>query len=118
MKLINLTPHTVTIIGDYCVQEIPPSGNVARVDVRVERIGSVIKNVPLVVQRVAGIDGLPAPQEGVGYIVSNMVLQALKAQGIERSDCYAPDTSPEGAVKNYHGKIIGVRGLTQTVIAG
>lgn len=117
MKLVNLTPHTVTIIGDHCVQEFPPSGKIARVDVRVDRIGNVIKNIPLVVQRVAGIEGLPDPQEGVGYIVSNMVLQALKGQGINRTDCYAPDTSPEGIVKNYSGKTIGVRGLTQSVIS-
>lgn len=117
MKLVNLTPHTVTIIGDYEVTTIPPSGKVARVDVKVDRIGTVVKNIPLVVQRVAGIDGLPEPQEGVGYIVSNMVLQALKGQGIQRTDCYAPDTSPEGIVKNYSGKTVGVRGLTQSVIS-
>lgn len=118
MNLINLTPHTVTIIGDFKVTEITPSGRVARVDVVSEKVGNIIPNVPIAKQTVKGINGLPDPQNGVAYIVSNMVLQALRSQGIERSDCYAPDTSPDGIVKSYSGKTIGVRGLTQSVMGG
>lgn len=118
MKLINLTPHVVTIIGDFSVQDISTSGSIARVIMKSERIGTVIKNVPLVAQRLECVVGLPEPQPNVSYIVSSLVLQALKAQGIQRNDCYAPDTSPDGIVKNYGGKTMGVRGLTQTVVGG
>jgi hypothetical protein len=56
------------------------------------------------------VEGLPAPQEGVVFIVSGMVLEALRGSG--RSDVFAPGTGPtDGAVRNDKGQILGVTTL-------
>ena len=49
MKLINLTPHPVVVLDDggKKILEIPPSGKVARVEVKREPVGT-LAGVPLV----------------------------------------------------------------------
>ncbi len=49
MKLINLTPHPVVVLDDggKKILEIPPSGKVARVEVKREPVGT-LNGVPLV----------------------------------------------------------------------
>lgn len=109
MRWLNLTPHALKIEG---LGEVPASGTVARVaTVRVDA-GSV-GGVRLVLQNAGRVQDLPAPIEGVGYIVSGMVLDALKRQsgqaGETRPDVYAPDTGPDAIRKD--GQIVAVRGL-------
>lgn len=105
-ELINLTPHEITLVrkdGEKVV--IPPSGKVARVRVEQKEVGE-IDGFPVVQSEFGEVEGLPEEREGVIYIVSFPVLQALQGT---RSDVVAPDTSPQGAVRDEQGRIIGVK---------
>ena len=54
------------------------------------------------------IQGLPDPVDGVLYIVSTLLREVARRNG--RIDVISPDTSPEGAVRDSDGKIVGTRG--------
>ena len=102
-KIVNLTPHKVTLIDNGRKKEYPPSGKVARVktfDWWVHTLDGfpVYKGVP------REVEYLPEEEYGVWYIVSLQVLQHCK----DREDLIAPDTSR--AVRDEEGNIIGVRG--------
>jgi hypothetical protein len=45
-----------------------------------------------IIRRQAGEVTLPNPEPGIAYLVPSMVLDALKAFGIRRTDVFAPDT--------------------------
>jgi len=108
MRLVNLTPHAITI---YCVGEkieIPSSGIVARVEQTFAPAGTIScdgKEIPLVVAGFGEIRDLPEPEDGVLYIVSLVVAQASR----ERDDLIVPDTSPEGVIRDENGRIIGTK---------
>jgi hypothetical protein len=106
MGVINLTPHTINIVGaDGTVAKVyPPSGQQARVSSRAEVVGAV-DGVPIVRTVFGELSGLPEPQEGTLFIVSSVVAQAVAG----RDDVVAPDTGPESVVRDAEGKIIGVR---------
>jgi hypothetical protein len=103
MKFVNLTPHALTVEG---LGTIPASGSVARVTVNSTDVGSV-GGVRLRAQLKGQVSGLPALTEGVTYIVSGMVLDALG--GSRRADVVAPDTGPDAVREN--GQIVAVRGF-------
>ena len=109
VRLVNLTPHEVVILdsSNNVVLRLPPSGTVARVATREEVVGT-LNGIPVVKTTYGDVEGLPAPQPGVVYIVSLLVLQALAGK---RSDLVAPNTSPTplGAVRDNQGRIVGVR---------
>ena len=110
--LVNLTPHEITILDENnnVVLRLPPSGTIARVTTRETQVAT-INGIPVYKTEYGEVEGLPDPQPGTIYIVSLLVLQALKARGIDRNDVVAPNTSPSpmGAVRNEKGQIIGVR---------
>jgi len=112
VRFVNLTPHEIVVLdaGNNVVLRVPPSGSVARVATREKIIGN-INGVPVVTTEYGQVEGLPAPMPGTVFIVSLLVLQALKAQGVNRGDVVAPNTSPTslGAVRDEKGQIIGVR---------
>ena len=106
-RLINLTPHDITIFlpnGEKIT--IPKSKEVARLVTEFVNVGN-INGVPVVKTEFKEIIGLPKPHPGVIYIVSTLVAQAAAKLG--RRDVIAPDTSPQGAVKDENGRIIGVK---------
>jgi hypothetical protein len=103
MKFVNLTPHAITVEG---LGVIPASGSVARVSVNSTDVGTV-GGVRLRAQLKGQVSGLPAPTEGVTYIVSGMVLDALG--GTRRGDVVAPDTGADAIREN--GQIVAVRGF-------
>jgi len=110
VRLINLTPHEITVYTDRGAVSIPPSGQVARVSVtsiEVARIGGI----PINRVEYGEVEGLPEPQPNTYYIVSQLVLQALRSAGVSRQDILAPDTSPSSAVRDSEGRIIGVKAL-------
>lgn len=112
MRLINLTPHEVTIaLPDGRMITIPPSGRVARVSTVQEIIGTVETPdgyaIPVVETRFGEIDGLPEPEDGTIYIVSSLVAQAVAGR---REDVMAPDTGPT-ALRDGDGRILAVRRL-------
>jgi hypothetical protein len=110
MKFVNLTPHALNIVDadGNIILSVAPSGNVARVATQQTVVGNV-GGVDVVRTVFGDVDGLPAPQPDTVYIVSTLVLQSLKANGIDRDDVVAPDTSPQSAVRNADGQIIGVK---------
>lgn len=110
MKFVNLTPHTLNIVSDSgdTILSVPPSGTVARVSTQ-QTVVNNIGSVDVVRTVFDDVEGLPAPQPDTVYIVSTLVLQALKDAGINRDDVVAPDTSPQSAVRNSDGQIVGVK---------
>ena len=102
-KLVNLTPHDIVVRkadGDLMV---PPSGLVARVTTSQEVVGD-IDGVPIVRTIFGEVQGLPDPELDTVYIVSSLVLGALKGS---RSDVVSPDTGPT-AIRNEAGQIVAV----------
>jgi hypothetical protein len=109
-KFINLTNHSLNIHGDQnnTILTIPPHGVVARVTPSQTTVDT-INGIDIVRTVFGTVEGLPAPEQNTVYIVSTLVLQALRDSGIHRDDVVAPDTSPASAVRNGDGQIIGVR---------
>ncbi len=137
-RWVNLTPHEIVIYAGDKRVAIEPSGNIARVATEHEKLGSATvgeETVDIYSVSYGEVQGLVHvcwncrlnPQceaEGrrydtemscslqephTGYLVFSLVLAALREKGIRRSDVFAPDTSPRGAVRDEEGRIIGVR---------
>lgn len=105
MKVINLTPHDVNICdeyGDEVIKTYKASGIIARVSHGWSTV-DYVDGVPVVVRTNEKIVNLPDPQEGVFYIVSNIVLDYCP----DRLDILAPVLQ----VKDRDGRIIGCRAL-------
>lgn len=99
---INLTPHSIKLNDG---REFPSEG-VARVtDTYTEFDEAGICFVSH-----GEINGLPAPREGVRYIVSAMVLTAAKEKG--RNDVVAPATGHPNCVRR-DGFIVSVPGFVK-----
>ena len=101
LKLVNCTPHTVKLVNDFGILEMPSVG-VARVSSTQEEIGRVI-GVPLVRATFGAVTGLPEPVEGTLYIVSALVRAALPG----RADL----ASPGDLVRDEAGNVIGAKSL-------
>ena len=112
MDLKNLTPHAICLhLPNGDVVSLPSVG-VARV-AALPRVASSVSGLPVPVLPApvwGAVEGLPAPQKDVVFIVSGMVLEALRGSG--RSDVFAPGTGPtDGAVRNDKGQVVGVTTL-------
>ena len=110
IKFINLTPHAVTIFAEdkkTSLLTVESSGmvRVKTEEPEVERIG----DIPVAKTTYLDVEGLPAPQEGIKYIVSILVLQALDGR---RTDVVAPNTSPAAVVRGENGQILGCTSFT------
>jgi len=104
MMFVNLTPHAITVVG---LGTIDPSGVLARVSVNQRDIGT--RGGVRLRQSVKGmVEGIPNPKQGVTYIVSGMVLDALN--GARLGDVVAPDTGAD-AIRNEKGHIVAVQGF-------
>ncbi|NNV07148.1 hypothetical protein ETC03_12230 [Geobacillus sp. MMMUD3] len=110
MKFVNLTPHVLNIVRDdgSIALSVPPSGTVARVTTQ-QTVVCQLAGVDVVRTVFGDVVGLPDPQDGVVYVVSTLVLQALSASGVDRSDVVAPDTSPASVVRDDTGHVVGVK---------
>jgi hypothetical protein len=104
MKLINLTPHSITVEG----LGIFESQGLARVATSQTVVGN-INGIELVETTFGEVTGIPKMEEGKMYIVSGMVLSALKGS---RTDVVAPDTG-NTAIRNEKGQIIAVTRFTK-----
>jgi hypothetical protein len=71
--------------------------------------------MPAVLTSFGKVYDLPAPEEGVVFIVSSLVLSAMEADGTlaERPDLWAPDTSPTGGAIRKDGQVWAVTRLTR-----
>jgi hypothetical protein len=104
VRLINLTPHTLTIVGadGSFVRNISPSGTVARCAVTRKQVGCV-DGIPINRTYFGDVDALPDPQPDTFYIVSALVAQAVP----NRRDVLITDD----AVRDAQGRIVGCRAL-------
>lgn len=112
MKLVNLTPHNITLQADDGSQfTIPPSGEVARIaSTSGERVADTVAPVPIFGQTVWGEPiGLPDP----GAEPSLYIVSALFAGRVgNRVDVVYPGTGPnDGAIRDNKGHIVAVTRL-------
>jgi len=116
VKLVNLTPHNITIVDENCkpIAIIPRSGVVARVSqIRNPLYNLILDNgveIPVVENTYGEVQGLPDPDEDTYYIVSVIVANAVKGK---RYDVLYPDTGPGSVCRDENGRIVGVRFLVK-----
>jgi hypothetical protein len=103
-KLINLTPHEITFIGEdgNIITTVAPSGSIARVGVSKKVIG-MLDGIPIKQSVFGEVEGLPEPEPNTVFIVSSLVA----ARCPERADVMIPDDS----VRDGQGRIIGCKSL-------
>ena len=105
MKLVNLTQHTITLHGVGGAITVAPSGDVARLAVtRVELDAVHVDGVALSVNRptIGAVTGLPPPDDGVVYIASAMVAEAVRRRDV---------LSPGELIRDGAGVVVGAKGL-------
>ena len=124
MKYVNLTPHKIVVVKNECpnkvnsekdiepyvIAQFPPNDTVARVQTKRVKV-SEIDGIPVYRTFFGEVENLPAPEKDTIYIVSILVLQAVKGK---RTDVICPDTTPPSAVRDSQGKIVAVKGF-QTI---
>lgn len=118
-KIVNLTPHTVTVLNDdNGVRRVyPPSGSVARVSSTAKAV-TEIDGVTVVERTFGKITGLPKLKPGHAYIVSRMVVDALeRSMNNRRPDLLISDDVellvPDDVVRDATGVILGCRQLSR-----
>lgn len=99
MEIVNLTPHAIVIVNGAT---FAPSGQVARCATTSSPAGEH-GGIALVRTSYGEVVGLPAPAEGVLYVVSALVRAALPG----RSDV----ASPGDLVRDESGNVVGCRNL-------
>ena len=110
MKIMNLTPHALTIISGENNMEryiVEPSGIVARVAAHTENIGSITTDdgfvIPLTTTVFGQVEGLPEPEAGTVYVVSSLVAGRVP----DRQDVMIPNES----IRDDKGRIVGCLSL-------
>ena len=113
MNLINLTPHAVVFRNGAGEEFTIASSGVARVSSTPGDLTQV-PGIPIPVAEATvygAVEGLPPQSDGFGYVVSGLVLSALKGT---RSDVFGPGTGPnDGAIRNEKGHIVAVTRLVR-----
>lgn len=108
VQLINLTPHVVTLlVGDEAIEF--PSEGCARLGfdsktkdmIRIQGDSGVAYGFPIEDVNIGEAVGLPAPQEGKMYIVSQLLVNQLP----DRRDLVAP----KQLVRDKANNVIGCR---------
>lgn len=108
MKLINLTPHDITVClpddgGNNRRRIYQKSGTVARVS-QISTVVDTVDGVPLMAVRFGDVVGLPDALPDVLYIVSALVKSAINHS---RADVI----SPGELVRDASGNVIGCKGF-------
>ena len=116
MRFENLTPHDLVVYdeaGEKEIARLPRTGEVARVNTEATQIGEISidgHSVPVVETTFGDVVNLPEPYDGVMYVISIIVLQAVRGL---RDDVVVPDTGSESVVRDADGNILGVRRFTR-----
>ena len=103
-KLVNLTPHAITLVESTSQITITASGQIARLSVtREQRDPLLVRNCAISVSKptLGEITGLPDPEPGTIFIVSALVADAAK-----RADVMSPGEllrDPDGVIVGAHG---------------
>lgn len=107
-NIINLTPHAISIVdeNDSVVVTIEASGSIARCSQTINIVDSIDLNnvaIPISSSSYGEVVDLPAPQDGVYYVVSRLVMSACP----NRQDLLVPND----LVRDEAGRVIGCRSL-------
>ena len=113
MKFINATPHTVNIFNTegQQVAVIPPSyekGQEARLEVTRQIVGIEDGGIEIYAAKFGEPSPLPAQEDGVGYIVSALYANGLRAHGDKRTDIFVPGEARRNDAK----QVVGCVGLS------
>ena len=101
-NIINLTPHSITLLRENDEPLIIQSSGLARVTSETIITGEV-NGIPVTSTVYGEVTGLPEFQEGTVYIVSALVAQRCA----HRNDVFVPNE----LVRNDEGVIIGCKSL-------
>lgn len=111
MLFVNATPHALNVkTKDGELVEFPTTEYIARVASSIKEEENT-SEFNLYIQEFGDIEGLPAPQTGIIYIVSAMVLSANSSSDNPRKDLVAPATSHKDVTRNDKGHITSVPGF-------
>lgn len=113
LNIINLTPHEISfsgvIDGRPQMLTLEPEPVTCRVETEQHATGMIGGLLPTQCQTYGRINNLPAPKPNTVYVVSGLVLHALKLRGEARSDVVAPATGPrDNALRNANGHVLAV----------
>lgn len=105
MKIINKTPHDVNVVDEKnnVLRTYLRSDSQIRISSQIKRVGFADDETPLTVTEYGEAYGLPEYVDGVYYIVSALVKNALP----ERSDLLIPAEQ----VRDGAGMVIGCKSL-------
>lgn len=106
MKVINLTPHAISLANanGEIISIIEPSGSVARVETTQINLGEAA-GVPITKTIFGDPVGLPEARQDTILLTSTIV-----AQAVQRVDVVSPLTD-KTAIRNAAGQVIAVRGF-------
>lgn len=109
MNIINCCPHPITFRNKEGQDHVfPKSEHQARV-LETATPSEIDREFPVYVGTFGEIDGLPEPQPGTMFIVSGLVLSALRDQGSTRTDVISPGTGPgDKTIRDEKGQILAV----------
>lgn len=120
MRIINRTPHPITINPTGTASEAPvitlpaaARGEIARVETASRRDGGLVTDdcqtsIPVTATMWGRIVGLPEPVDGVAHVVSVIVAAAAYADGRTIADLYVPGDQ----VRDASGRVVGCASLT------
>jgi hypothetical protein len=113
-NFVNLTPHKIRFLNasDEQIQEVEPSGQLARVQSFKEEVG--FWDFPVFEESFGDIEGLPEPAVNTIFVVSGMVLQAMKDNPEQYDDYFNKVIAPltdNSAVRYQNGHIDYVTGF-------
>lgn len=110
-KIINLTPHDITILDEYNREVAVLPGTVADkcASVYLENVNETeINGVPVFDREIQKLVNLPEPEPNVYYVVSAITERCLPE--------YRPDILTVcKQVRDSYGRVIGCRGLAHMV---
>jgi hypothetical protein len=111
--LRNLTPHPITfsgvIDGGPKMITIDPTNQPCRVETESHTRGMIDGTIPVQCQTYGAVTNLPDPAANVMYVVSGMVLHAMRIKGDTRQDVIAPATGPrDNCLRNANGHVVAV----------
>ena len=108
IKLVNCTPHDVSLITEKGNITFPRSGIIPRLTEQQNKINSINSNgieIDIMEKSFNEVEGLPEPQENTIYIVSALVAGAAK----DRDDLVIPNDT----VRDDQGRIVGCKNLAK-----
>jgi len=107
LDIVNCTPHKIVIRTPSSEDiVIEPSGYVARVITKQELRQLDGCPIPIAEQQISGeIIGLPEPAPNTLYVVSAVVLSALRGT---RPDVVSPGTGPNDGAIRENGQVVAV----------